>query len=289
MKCSFLNKLILINIFLMCNLLHAQKIQIVSAENFYGQLAKEIGGDQVEVFNVLNNPSIDPHLFSSNPKIILKIYHAQIIIYNGDNYDAWMKRILDSVHSNSSTIINVATMINLPNGSNPHIWYRPDVLRLLAINLADKLINKYKLNKSKVSSNLKKFLKDNDLVLLKIKDIKSKYKNITVTATEPVYQYMTDALGFNNLSIDFQWKIMNDTEPSFKEILDFEKNIYQKKVRLIYYNSAVINNTTTNVIKKAKEAKIKVIPVNELMPNNITINQWLLSGLILTQNALNKN
>ena len=37
-------------------------VQIVAAENFYGQVAKEIGGDDVEVTSILSNPSRIPSL-----------------------------------------------------------------------------------------------------------------------------------------------------------------------------------------------------------------------------------
>ena len=38
-------------------------IKIVAAENFYGDIAKQIGGPDVAVTSILNNPDQDPHLF----------------------------------------------------------------------------------------------------------------------------------------------------------------------------------------------------------------------------------
>ena len=288
MKCNLFRIIIFLYIIVSGDLIYAQKIQIVSAENFYGKLAQEIGGNLVEVFNILNNPSIDPHLYSVTTKILIKIYGAQIVIYNGDNYDVWMKKILISMNSKNITIVNVADMVHLPANSNPHIWYRPDVLRTLAINLANLLITRYKLNKLYILANLKHFLTANDLVLLKIKSIKNKYRNISVTATEPVYQYMIDAMGFKNLSTDFQWRIMNDTEPSFTEVLAFNDNIYKHKINILYYNSEVVNSRTKSILNECNANKINVIPITELMPNNLNVNQWLLNELILTENALKK-
>ena len=45
----------------------AEKIKVVAAENFYGDLASKIGGEHVEVTSILSNPEDDPHLFESSP------------------------------------------------------------------------------------------------------------------------------------------------------------------------------------------------------------------------------
>jgi len=39
------------------------KIALVAAENFYGNVAQQIGGDRVSVTSILNSPDQDPHLF----------------------------------------------------------------------------------------------------------------------------------------------------------------------------------------------------------------------------------
>jgi zinc/manganese transport system substrate-binding protein len=41
-------------------------INVVAAENFYGDVAQQIGGDQVDVTSILTNPDQDPHLFTVN-------------------------------------------------------------------------------------------------------------------------------------------------------------------------------------------------------------------------------
>ena len=45
------------------------KIAVVAAENFYGDIARQIGGDQVAVVSIMSNPDQDPHLFETTPGI----------------------------------------------------------------------------------------------------------------------------------------------------------------------------------------------------------------------------
>ena len=44
----------------------ADPVKIVAAENFYGDLATQIGGANVAVTSILTNPDQDPHLFEAS-------------------------------------------------------------------------------------------------------------------------------------------------------------------------------------------------------------------------------
>src|SRR6476620_3662399 len=70
------------------------KVAVVAAENFYGDVAQQIGGDQVSVVSILSNPAQDPHLFETAPSVVREILSAQVVIYNGADYDPWMERVL---------------------------------------------------------------------------------------------------------------------------------------------------------------------------------------------------
>ena len=70
------------------------QIAVVAAENFYGDIARQIGGDRVSVVSIMNNPDQDPHLFETTPGIVRQIAAAQIVILNGANYDSWMDKLL---------------------------------------------------------------------------------------------------------------------------------------------------------------------------------------------------
>src|SRR5262249_57333500 len=48
----------------------AGAIEVVAAENFYGDVARQIGGARVSVVSILNNPNHDPHLFGASPAVI---------------------------------------------------------------------------------------------------------------------------------------------------------------------------------------------------------------------------
>lgn len=266
----------------------AAGINIVAAENFYGELATEIGGKQVNVQSIISNPDADPHLFTTSPSTSKALGQAQIIIYNGADYDSWINQMIAGVDKKKVIIINVADLVGVKSGQNPHLWYKPDTFPKLAKVLADKIATLNPAAASEVNQNLATFIKGHDTVVKMIDTTKSKYAGIPVTATEPVYGYMADAMGLKMEGLDFQWKVMNDTEPTPKMIADYQSRLTNKQVKVLFYNSQVSDSITKNMQDLAKKNNIQVVGVTETMPANTTINKWLTSEVENTNQALAK-
>ncbi|MFN8787810.1 MAG: metal ABC transporter solute-binding protein, Zn/Mn family [Neisseriaceae bacterium] len=267
---------------------YAAEINIVAAENFYGELAKEIGGNQVSVQSIISNPDADPHLFTTSLSTSKAIGQAQIIIYNGADYDSWINQMIARVDKKKVTIINVANLVGVKSGQNPHLWYKPETFPKLAKVLADKISEINPSQAKEVNQNLTTFVKGHDTVVKMINTTKSKYAGTPVTATEPVYGYMADAMGLKMRGIDFQWKVMNDTEPTPKMIADYQSRLTNKQVKVLFYNSQVSDSITKNMQDLAKKNNVPVVGVTETMPANTTINNWLITEIQNTNQALAK-
>ncbi len=267
-------------------LAHGAPIKIVAAENFYGELASEIGGKNVIVQSIINNPDADPHLFTTSPSISKSLANAQIIIYNGANYDPWMEQMLKSIDTKKVAIINVASLMNIKPRSNPHIWYLATTFPTLAKQLASQIISLDPTIKPEIEQNLSKFIEQYKQVTLRVNSIKAKYNGIPVTATEPVFGYMANEMGLVMQGLDFQWKIMNDTEPSPQMLASFEGLLTGHKVKILFYNQQVIEPATQNILKLAQSNKIPVVGVTETMPQKMIITEWLLNEINKTEKAL---
>lgn len=271
---------------LMLNSANAAPIKIVAAENFYGELASEIGGANVTVQSIISNPNADPHLFTTSPEISKALAAAQIIIYNGAGYDPWMKQMLQSINTKNVVVINVANLMNIKDGANPHIWYQSKTFPAVAGILAAKIMQLNPDSKALVLANLNTFITGYKQVLANTDKVKKAYAGTTVTAIEPVFGYMAEAMGLNMLGFDFQWKIMNGTEPTPKMLSNYEQLITGHKVKVLFYNSQVTDSITANILSLAKQNNIPVVGVTETMPLNTTINKWLLFEIAVTEAAL---
>src|SRR5262245_49260772 len=118
----------------------ADPIKIVAAENFYGDIAKQIGGPGVAVTSILANREQDPHLFEASPSVARDVSAARIVIYNGIGYDPWLEKLLKAARSTNRDVIVVADLVGRKSGDNPHLWYDPATMSALAKTLSDMLI-----------------------------------------------------------------------------------------------------------------------------------------------------
>ena len=71
-------------------------MSVVAAENFWGNIAAQIGGDRVKVTSIITNPAADPHLYESNAANAAAVASAQVVIENGLGYDTFMSDLLGS-------------------------------------------------------------------------------------------------------------------------------------------------------------------------------------------------
>ena len=81
-------------IFALVALAFADPVKIVAAENFYGDIASQIGGANVAVTSILSNPDEDPHLFEASAATAKALTDAKVVIVNGVDYDPWMEKLL---------------------------------------------------------------------------------------------------------------------------------------------------------------------------------------------------
>src|SRR5579862_2494238 len=94
----------------------AGPIAIVAAENFYGDVAQQIGGAAVAVTSILSNPDQDPHLFEASPSVARALSAAQIVVYNGIDYDPWIEKLLRAARGHDRKVIVVADLLGKKTG-----------------------------------------------------------------------------------------------------------------------------------------------------------------------------
>ncbi len=264
----------------------AQPVAIVAAENFYGDVAQQIGGPDVTVTSILSNPDQDPHLFEVSPSVGRAVSAARIIIYNGIGYDPWMEKMLGAARSANRRTIVVAELIGKKTGDNPHIWYEPATMLALAQTLAAVLIADDPANKAGYEQRLARFEDSVKPIQTKISQLRRRLAGTPVTATEPIFGYMLDALGMSVRNQSFQIAVMNNTEPSASDIAAFENDLKTHKVRLLIYNSQASDPTAERMAKIARAAQIPVVGAAETEPAGMNYQSWMQSELDAVDRAL---
>jgi zinc/manganese transport system substrate-binding protein len=269
-------------------LAQAAPIHIVAAENFYGDVAKQIGGPDVTVASILSNPDEDPHLFEVSPSVARAISAAQIVVYSGIDYDPWAEKLLSAAKNPNRKVIAVAELIGKKSGDNPHVWYDVSTMLTFAKTLAADLGSADPAHQVEYQRRLTQFEKSIEPIQAKIAVLKSRLAGGEVTATEPVFGYMIDALGMKSRNQSFQLAIMNNTEPSASDVAHFEDDLKGHKVRFLVYNSQASDPIAERMMNLAKASGIPVVGANETEPPGQTYQAWMQSELDAVDHALPK-
>jgi zinc/manganese transport system substrate-binding protein len=261
-------------------------LTVVAAENFYGDVAKQIGGANVSVISILNNPDQDPHLFEASPSVARNISAAQVVIYNGVDYDPWAAKLLAAARSTNRKVIVVADLVGKKPGDNPHIWYAPTTMLAAAKALSDSFTAADPAHQGDYAHNLAMFEQTMQPVQAKIATLRTRLSGMPVTATEPVFGYVFDALGMQIRNQAFQLAVMNNTEPSVSDVAAFENDLKTHQVKLLVYNSQATDPVAARMQTIAKAAHVPVVGATETEPVGKPYQAWILSELDAVDLAL---
>jgi zinc/manganese transport system substrate-binding protein len=264
----------------------AEPIPVVAAENFYGDVAQQIGGPAVKVTSILNNPDQDPHLFEASPSVARAISDARIVIYNGIDYDPWIEKLLGVARGSGRKTIVAAELVGRKTGDNPHLWYDPGTMPALAKALADDLSAADPAHRTDYQQRLARFRRSLQPIEAKVAALRARLAGAAVTATEPVFGYMFAALGMQVRNERFQLAVMNNTEPSAADVAAFEDDLRGHRVRLLAYNSQASDPVARRMVKIAQESHIPVVAVTETEPRGQSYQAWILSELEALDRAL---
>jgi zinc/manganese transport system substrate-binding protein len=264
----------------------ADPINVVAAENFYGDIAQQTGGDNVAVTSILSSPDQDPHLFEASPSTAKALAGAKVVIVNGADYDPWMEKLLKANKTPGRKEILAAALVGKKAGDNPHLWYNPATVKVVAKKLSVELAIIDPTRKADYEKGAASFVDSLKPLDAKIAEMRKKYAGSPVTASEPVFGYMAELLGLKVHNEKFALAVMNNTEPSVSEVAAFQNDLKGHKVKVMLYNAQASEPAVQRLVQMAKDEKIPVVGVSETEPPGVTYQQWMTSQLDALDKAL---
>lgn len=264
----------------------ADPINVVAAENFYGDVARQTGGDKVAVMSILSSPDQDPHLFEASASTAKALVGAKVVIVNGADYDPWMEKLLKANKTPGRREILAAALAGKRAGDNPHLWYNPATVRAVAKKLSVELASIDPAHKADYEKGAASFVNSLKPLDAKIAEMHKKYAGSPVTASEPVFGYMAELLGLKVHNEKFALAVMNNTEPSASEVAAFEDDLKGHKVKVMLYNAQASEPAVQRLVQMAKDEKIPVVGVSETEPPGMAYQQWMMSQLDALDKAL---
>ncbi|ORI45889.1 metal ABC transporter solute-binding protein [Leuconostoc mesenteroides] len=255
-----------------------QKITIVASTDFYAEIAKTVVGEHGTATAIIKDANVSPEDYEPTTTVAKKVSGADIVLANGLGYDAWLNKLAKT--SKNTKLIRVGEdVLNKKAGVNPYLWNDPETMSKTANYLATELGKKDPKNRDYYKKNAKKYVASLKPVNDLITKISKKADGQTVAQTEPVFEYMLDALGYKIMDTDFSEAIEEGNDPSPATLAALKSAITNHKIAFFVNNTQTSSSTVSNLIDLAKKNDIPIVNVTETIPNGENYVSWKLKEL----------
>lgn len=267
----------------------SRRINVVAAENFWGNVVSQLGGDKVAVTSIIVDPTADPHLYDSDAHDARAISEADIVLESGLGYDDFMDKLLGASPNAQRTVLSAATILTIRGqDTNPHVWY--DIARVpeVARAVEKQLVAKDPADTSFFEERLRAFDSSLQPLLGGLAAIKTTYPHAPVAYTERVPGYLLEAAGLEVKTPEgFARAIERGSDPSPADQAAMASLITRHQIKALLYNAQTTSAVTQRIRDMAAQAGVPVVPMTETQPTNeLTYQAWQLHQLETLQNAL---
>lgn len=135
-------------------------IRIVASTDVYGDIARQIGGDLVQVTSIISDPSQDPHSYETDAQVQLALSKADIVIQNGGEYDDFVDTLLKGANNPDVDTVNATTLSGYRQRSrqfNEHLWHDFPTMEEVAARLRANLTRMDAAKASSFTANAARF------------------------------------------------------------------------------------------------------------------------------------
>ena len=281
-------------------------VQIVASTDVYGDIARQIGGEHVEVTSVISGASVDPHSYEATVQVELAVSRADLVIENGGGYDPFVDSMIETSGAEDVVVLSASEASGLLGGSdaaggdepaeeeqshtegfNEHVWYSLHGMHLLADEMAQTLAEIDPDNASAYEENAAAFVAELEELEERADDLSAAAGGAGVVATEPLPVYLLHDVGLRNVTPD-------EFAESLEEGIDVAPTVLQETLELISpdsiallaYNSQTTDPITDRLRQAAETAGVPVVSLTETLPDGRDYVEWMTDNLEAIEDAL---
>jgi zinc/manganese transport system substrate-binding protein len=262
-------------------------INIVVSVDQWGDIVKALGGSCAAVKTVLASSSVDPHDYEPSPSDAATFSGAQLVVVNGADYDSWAAK-LAATSAPTAPVVDAAGVTNTTNGANPHLWYSPSAVSVVAdavtralAKLDPPAADYFATQRSAFTDSLKPY---DGLIA----SIRSAASGKSYAASESVFDYMAHALGLvNKTPAGYQTASANGSDPSPADLEAFRRALIDRQVDVLIYNTQTQGSVPEQIRSSAEQAGVPVVEVTEtIAPGATSFESWQVAQLTALAKAL---
>jgi zinc/manganese transport system substrate-binding protein len=190
------------------------KLQVVATTPDLGAVAREVGGDGVEVAS-LAKPTEDPHFVDARPSFIVKLNRADVLLEGGAELEiGWLSALLQSSRNpriavgapgriqchEGVQLLEVPATLDRSQGDihaagNPHYMTDPVNARIVAVHITDAFCRLEPRSVDIYRANLKRFIGQLDAKLAEWQKLLVPFRGQHVVAYHNSWPYFAHRFG----------------------------------------------------------------------------------------------
>lgn len=246
------------------------KIKIYTSIYPLYDFAKKVGGDKVEVTNLVP-AGTEPHDWEISTSDIVNLEKADMLIYNGAGIENWTDKVIDTLENKDIIYVKTSEGLDIhkvgeeassnkedghSHGSfDPHTWLSINNAKEEMKNIKDALV-KYDPESAKYyEDNYEKYSQKFDELDKKYSDTLDPIKNKTIIVAHEAFGYLCSDHDINQEGIE---GLTPDSEPDparMSEIIKFAKD---NNVKTIFFEE-LVSPKVAETIAKEINAKTEVL------------------------------
>jgi zinc/manganese transport system substrate-binding protein len=281
----------------------SQGVSIVASTNVWGDVARWVGGDLVQVTSIIDSFNQDPHSYEASARDQLAVNEADLLLANGGGYDSFMDTLAEAAGKQDVLYAYLPEKLEAEDATttesdshghnhdhsegNEHVWYDFHVVADFATRISGELSKVDPENKLEYETNLSLFLDQIETLENKVDELAARTQGKAVISSEPVADYLLEELKLENKTpASFSQAIEEEMDVSPKDLLEIENLIINKEVDLFVLNIQTGSSQITKIGILAQENGINPVGLSELLPEGQRYFEWMESNILAIELAL---
>ncbi len=267
------------------------RLQVVAAENFWGSIAAQLGGDRVNVQSIVRSPATDPHSYEPTVGDARTMAGAGMAIVNGIGYDNWAPRLLAANPVSGRLVLNVGEALGLEEGDNPHQWYSPSAVLRVIGQIATDYKQLDPAGAAYFAQRERAFVTEGLARYDQLRaQIRARYGGTPVGYSESIFRPLGEDLGLKlETPYSFAKAVAEGTDVSARDKQTVDEQAQRRRIAVWVFNSQNVTPDVQRVNEIARAARIPIATVTEtLAPASDSFEQWQVAELEGLQRALHE-
>jgi zinc transport system substrate-binding protein len=257
------------------------KLEVISSFSPLYEFSRNVGQEKVDVV-LLVPVGVEPHDWEPTVKDVQRMQKSDLIIINGMGFENWVDNLQETNYSGK--IVDTSNEIPIMNFNDensqesidPHIWLNPLYAKIQVQNIADAFSQSDPENEQYYQSNAEKYIKELDLLDLKIRNELSDCNRDFVTFHN-AFSYFADEYNLNQHTIissnDSHGEV---TAKTLENIISTSRALNIK----VIFSEENIDARTSKIIANEIGGKVLILSPLEVLSDETYISK-------MTQNLKN--